>query len=317
MSTPFASSRTLRPGRPSPIPDVRLFHRRNTLLCTFEYCWAYIGWELRTATSFPEIRKALSAVPTEWHGDIELFLCEQIQPSTPEEINRKRRAVERLSQHRRDTIPELKSAAERLERVRGALQDNPNDPGLIALCRERGNTHTSLSRMLETLNEEIEKISEQLRQHGAYVAQSALLAFISSPRYTLTPLSTANAMAGVPFIAWRTSADRCEKEPASHGYQFRYENFLEIERALGLPLPLTPEEATDRVKAYLLLGRHQKNQAVPELREKWHLLRCAIASTPPDGRNVGSLPYRICAEYQRRSSSLSPRDQVMLEEERL
>jgi hypothetical protein len=289
------------------------------LLRTFEYCWADIGWELRTATSFPEIRKALSVVPTEWHGDIEQFLCEQLQPSTPEEINRKRRAAERLSQHRRDTIPELKNAAERLERVRGALQANPNDPGLIALCRERENTHISLSRMLETLNEEIEKVSEQIRQQGAYLAQSALLAFIGSPRYSLTPLSTANAMAGVPFIAWRTSADRCEKEPASHGYGFRYETFQEIERALGLPLPLTAGEAKDRVKAYLLLGRHQKKQAVPELREKWYLLRCAIASTQPDRRNIGSLPYRICAEYQRRSSSLSQLDQVMLEleEERL
>jgi hypothetical protein len=123
-------------------------------------------------------------------------------------------------------------------------------------------------------------------------------------------------MAGLPFISWRQSAIRCRRLDAGHRFPLQYEMFQEVARALATP-PKTAEQAIEQAKKYLLTSKRQSQLSIQWLRDKWYFFRVAIETAYADKTERAAMPFKVFAEYQRRTSSPSRVDQVMQEEERL
>jgi hypothetical protein len=155
-----------------------------------------------------------------------------------------------------------------------------------------------------------------VRRQEAHIAQSELLDFIGSKRYTLSPLSFANAMAGLPFISWRQSAARCRRIKAAQHFPLQYEMFQEVARALVSP-PKTVENAIEQAEKYLLTNKRQSQLSIQRLREEWYFFRVAIETAYANKTERTAMPFKVFAEYQRRTATRSRYDQVMQEEGRL
>jgi hypothetical protein len=223
---------------------------------------------------------------------------------------------ENLSHRVRVAMEDERCAKERLERALGALKDSGEEQ-LAQLVESRTKTHVAAVELVAGLKGKLEKCHDDLRSKEAYIAQSELLDFLCSGRYALTPLNVANAMAGLPFVAWRHSATRCGRTAANHGYGLYYEMFQHVAKALASP-PGTAEAATEQVKKYLQSKRRTGAYSIVKLvEEDSYLLRKSIEAVYAALVPKSALPYRVFAEYQRRSSTRSRYDLVMQEEERL
>ena len=314
---PFATHpESKKRGRPSEITDMTLFHRRDTLLGTFEFHWAEIAWELQRAGTLKSIRQALQPIPEPRRYEFEPFLYKPTKKAIFKELRELRRAKDGSSIEFRKALPEEQEAKRTLDNLLGALKEHIPDVRMKRLLESYQRRCVAAKARVEDLRTRIDAAENGLREHGAYVAQSELLDFMGSQRYTLSPLSFANAMAGLPFITWRQSASRCVKTKAGHAFLNIYEQFLDVERALIGP-PQTAKLAIEQAKAHLRKGKRQRKNSTKTLKEEWYYLRLAIASAYSRKPPKDAIPYRVFAEYRRRSSARSQLDQVMEKEERL
>jgi hypothetical protein len=103
------------------------------------------------------------------------------------------------------------AARNRLDKVEGALLDAAADEILQRACVKRKADYAAAAELLRHLQESMVELRKELRRREAHVSQAELLDFITGRRYTISPTSLANAMAGLPFIAWRHSAARCNE----------------------------------------------------------------------------------------------------------
>jgi hypothetical protein len=231
-----------------------------------------------------------------------------------EEARALRSRISGLEMLVRDALHEQQSAKERLDRA-VQIAANSEDEKIQKLCKERHNQHASRVLILEELERSVEEERHVLQRESAHLAQSALLNFIRSKRYTLSPLNFAQAMAGLPYISWRRSISRCKEHQIAHPYGFEFETFQEAGRALK-ELPKNVNEAFARVEAYLTSKRH-RNSATERLRRDWYYFREAIETVLSNRPLRSALPFAVFAEYQRRMSSQTTYDLEMAETDQL
>jgi hypothetical protein len=170
--------------------------------------------------------------------------------------------------------------------------------------------------LIRSLRAKLATVNLSIRAKGAYLSQAELLDFVRSKRYAITPLNLANAMAGVPFIAWRQSVLRCRnlKEKPLPG--LGYLTCKELTQALRT-VPRSAEVAASRVKTYLQDRKHGGRYEVRKLKDDWYYLRLSILTVSELEQPRASIPYRIHAEYRRRTAIRSPHDLAMEVDERL
>jgi hypothetical protein len=73
----------------------------------------------------------------------------------------------------------------------------------------------------------------------------------------------------------------------------------------------------EQVKAHLKKSKCRREYSVRTLIEEWYYLRVAIETAYSQKPPRGAVPFRVFAEYRRRSSGRSQLDQVMAKEEHL
>lgn len=216
----------------------------------------------------------------------------------------------------RNAIGEERREQERLDSALNALKNSGPDERLEQLSNKRKQDHASAVALIRELTRSHEEISEVLRGREAYICQFELLDFLTSQRYTLAPLSLANAMAGLPLIAWRQSIKRCAEKIQRNGGTLSYQIFEEVTRALAGP-PKTASRAVAQVRMHLVKKRRKPGPAILMLREDFYYLRASIEAIYLQRLPRNAIPFRVSAEYFRRSSLRSPYDQVIAEEDRL
>lgn len=300
-----------RRGRPLQITDSALESNRDHQHGNFDNGWGEVGWELSRAKTIESLRKALE--PLRDRPELALFVNEPKTPSTWKELREGRKDINQLLNRLRIAYQEVSSAWERLEKSRAALPGSGFDKLLKRMCEEREEDYSKALEYLQLLQKLLDERTGEQRSRESYISQSELLEFIISKRHKLTPLSISNAIAGLPFITCRQSTARCTKIPGAQG--LRYSMLQELTRALANS-PHAATEAVEQVKDYLLRIKGNEN-AVRKLRREWYYLRTAIEAVYSAKLPRGSLPFRVLAEYCRRSSTPSRYDQVMEEEVRL
>ena len=161
------------------------------------------------------------------------------------------------------------------------------------------------------MQDEDRLLSNRQADEQAYVAQTELLKFILSGRYSFTPLNLANAMAGLPYMQWRQSSKRCGKMECRIAMSSTYRLFKILYRASqGLP---SSQGLTNAVQN-LLQNSRKIDYVAAELRKNWYHLRAAIKTVTEKRHHPGSVPFRVLTEYQRRMRSRTSVD-LLLEEE--
>jgi hypothetical protein len=301
-------------GRPPLLEDVALMQRRADLLATFDFQWTDFAWKLQRADTTRAIRKAFQ--PIRKRSGIEPYICESPLNGTWTELRALRRKLNDHGQQLGFAQEEEGKAKNGLDQVEGALRDGGSDEALERVRDMRKAKHEVAARVLLDRQQSINRLRHELRDREASISQSELLDFIQSGRYRTTPISLANAMAGLPYIRWRQSATRCQALYPGATPGLGYQMYLEVTRFLAEP-PRNKADAVEQAKRQLLAKKNPLPHSVQEFRDKWYYLRLAIETVYDLGSPKAALPYKVCTEYRKRMSSPSRSDQVLAEEERL
>ncbi len=302
-------------GRPKSLPDGELWGGRSALLDMLQNFWAHIGWEVGRAKSVQQLRAAFLPIQ-DYSGRLQFFVRPSISKASTRMARLTQRNLGRLNSQVRLAYEQERELRERLDRARNALQQAKNQSEtaqIKSICQERDQALQAFSVNYEKLQQEERDSRDQMMNQWAYIAQSELLAFIHSHRYTVNPVNLANAMAGLPNMSWRQSTKRCQKFEEPLGPGFGYLTFKLIER-------VNNKSSRRDFLAVLeadLKKQPKRNFAAGEMKKNWYYLRHAIKEVLQQKMHPGKIPYRIVAEYQRKMSSRTAIDFVFEEEERL
>jgi len=221
-------------GRPQILSDEKLLNRRQKLFEIFEFRWVEFAWELQRAKSFQALRLALHPI-RDFTAFFETFTYEPAKETTWQDL----RALKRKWSGERSrlglAIQEEREEKKRLDRAEGALRDDGSDDKLEELCEQRKRRHAMAREHVAGLTERLEHINENIRRQEAFLAQSEFLDFLRSKRYAFNPLNIANAIAGLPYIGWRQSMTRCQKDKGVHPHGLNMQMFRRVALALANP----------------------------------------------------------------------------------
>ena len=279
------------------IDDGRLGSNRDAILNLLCPWWPDVGWQLTTARTREQLRRALQ--PATVHGNrqyIDRFLRATNVTADASEIRKKRDSVGPAVRAMHDAQAKRNKRMEECREIETAWsQARPDQLDFVRreFPRRRAACQDAQDQAFAAESKERTVENELLDMEAAY-AQDELLTFITKAKYALHPLNLASAMAGlpcaidVPFLGVWVSHARCSKLDCSEPYSFHYELFATIEsiwersKSSSLPafeffqqeikaLPKTvvtthPTMGTNRVDNYVRA----------KLRENWWYLQRAI-----------------------------------------
>jgi hypothetical protein len=308
-----------RAGRPKGIDDGYLRDTRDHLVWLLESTWGEVGWTLQTIKTAADVRRALQS----WEQQHSKYVVEALQrPSesaaTAKTLNSVRRRLADLNRSARGAYEFQQQRQESLARAERALaqQVSQDEKELIAAEREkRLQAFRSAEAEYLAVNNQRDSLEQQLRDGEAHFARTELVRFRKSRRYTLNPLNTANALAGLPFIGWRQSAKRCRKWECAMANGLTYGMFNIIRRIVN-SCP-SRNVLVRHAEQWLRSKRSSDPHAISQLRQNWYYLRRAIESVLKSKPHPRPLPYLISAEYLRKTTVRTAADLLFEEEERI
>ena len=225
-------------GRDRCIEDDRLWGTREHLVWLMEVSWDTMGHVLGTIESPDEVEPSLQA----WKGrSSEYVVNVLLRPSaihaTSKQLNGQRRALKVLNKKVRATYEFMEKCDESLERaMRIPTTHLPQSEQMFVddRIRERAAALAHAGWEYLALRDQREILEKLLNDGEAHFARTEFVTFCKSGRYSLTPLNTANALAGLPFIGWRQSAKRCKKwEKSAAAKGISYQVFETIRRIVS------------------------------------------------------------------------------------
>jgi hypothetical protein len=307
-------------GRPKDIADSDLLSARDDLYFILEQRCALVGWELQQACTVADVRAALEPLMTFGYRRLEIFKREhKTKRMTSAKLRSARLAIGDVHFKWRSAHEKLEASRQSAEHAREALKQaksTPDEYEISTLCEQCERELAEATAKQRECDLRLDALRDDLKLQEAHFAPSELLKFILSERGRLNPLNFANAMAGLPFIGWRQSHKRCKDHKPESSAGIVYQRFLIVDKVVAQPAA-SAEEVVQKMRAHLLDKATHKDFAYEELREYWHHLKCAIESVYAKRLQPGALPYRIFAEYQRRTGARSARDIFLEEKNRL
>ena len=225
-----------KPGRPQEISDVELQQALANLQFVLEQNWGLIGWELQQARTLADIRSALSLITGYNCPRLDVFRRSPTQRTTSTALRRLREefaaALEKVRQDY-TALRQCKESAERVSQAIANATDEESRRTVLALEPALAKKHAEAVAEWQASNLRIHELQEQLEQQEAHFAQSQLLDFLQSKRRRYTPLNLAMAMAGIPYLSARVSADRCTKLTPQVEPGHAYRMFQAVASVLG------------------------------------------------------------------------------------
>lgn len=308
-----------RAGRKPGIDDEYLQGTRDSLVWLLEFTWGEVGWNVQTIKTSADVRRAVQS--WEQHRDkyvVEALLRPSDHPATAKTLNAMRRRRARLNESARAAYEFQLQRKESLDRAERALAQSATQDEKELITAEREKRLLAF-RSAETeylaVNNRRDKLEQQIRDGEAHFARTEFARFCKSRRYTLNPLNTANALAGLPFIGWRQSAKRCKKWESANANGFTYQMFKIIGRIVN-SCPSRTGLVT-HAGQWLRSKRSSNPHVISQLRQNWYYLRRAIEAVLRSNPQPKALPYLISAEYLRKTSRRTAADLLFEEEERI
>ncbi len=309
-------------GRRSELSNPQLHNRRDQLVQIFEGAWGEIGWELqrcKKADDFILIFNPLAG-PGSWVRDVILIFCRpSSEPASAVALRKVRTERRALAEPFRTADEAKRRAEEQLQQVNWALAQAHRSLRRI-VKRERKKRRKEAwkaEQQYRAISDKERRSGVRLQNLEASFARQELFRFLKSRRYTLTPLSLANAAAGLPYMGWRQSMRRSSKTSSIIANGLAYQVFKAI-RYLAATARKKTENAlvTDfRAGIPLLPSRYQLPKA--ELAEKWLYVERAIRQAYRAKPHPRALPFEITKQYLKQIQSQSQVDMVLAEQAKL
>jgi hypothetical protein len=196
-----------------------------------ELCWHEFGLALQKARTASDLVKAFDLLRKyQWADNyLHFFSSEKtaVSSGSPYQMRRAMLELQRIREQAYDLQASCDEGMKIVAEAREAFsQAEKNRPEMITkVKRELISREKELESRRAKLAKTISKrasFEKKLNQEGAFVSQSELLSFLKSKRYAINPRNVANAIAGLPFLTWRQSLERCKKIkctlPESHEY---------------------------------------------------------------------------------------------------
>lgn len=327
-------------GRPPKISDEELIARRDLLAGLLSSRWAEFAWELLQARTADDVGKAFGLCADTFGQRRVLLWHQPLEASTVSEIAKTRSDLRTLSRELSQTRSQLRQTREQVKALEEASDDlsrriaearKDGDPRRLeeanrfeeAQSQVAGRLKQQLSRETETegkvaiLDQRQKHLASLLQDREAFFCQSEILRFLKAGKYHVTPVSLANACAGLPDIGWRQSFKRCQKVPDEGLPGMQYLVVQRIGEVLRRKHPNSTEEGEAVLREYVTHLPGEPEDIGDYLRENWWYLRTALQQEW-DLTRPRSLPFRIAAAF---SSAMfkpqSPYEKLLAEQERL
>ena len=148
----------------------------------------------------------------------------------------------------------------------------------------------------------------------ASFARHEIFRFLKSRRYALTPLSLANAAAGLPYMGWRHSMRRNAKVKSIAADGSAYEIFKAIRYIAATASKTTEKVFVTSVREGIPSLPSRYRNARNELAAKWLYLERAIRQSYRQRPHPKALPFEITKRYFIQIRSQSQVDRVLAEQ---
>ena len=191
-----------------------------------------------------------------------------------------------------------------------ALAEARNRPKIVEVVTAELNTRTvkleELKAKLRKMREKRESLEAELKSLEAHYAETQVFELIDKRAYSLTLETFANAIAGLPYIGWSRSRERCTKLPLGVAPDVFYCVFQAIcyilkeasdPLAENDPLQLFEKGISTLPKVKSKEIRSNCKFAHKYMRQKWIYLTKALEVTWNSEFDPEELPYRITAAF--------------------
>lgn len=308
-------------GFPTEIDDGRLWNVRQHLRWLLETTWDQVGCRLQTVRTMKDLRRVMK--PWEKRIDQEEHVVRALlrtseRPATSRLLYRQRKQLGQLHERYLSASGWVETCWQSLEKfmVIPAEQLSPAKQDVIRdSIYERTRTLAHAGEECIALGDQEKELDILIRDGEAYFARTEFFDFCRSKRYRLKPLEAANALAGLPFICWRRSAERCRKWKEDSG-GLSFEIFRILQRIVS-----ANARRSDLIKdadKFLESKRPPGAKfALADLRENRYYLRRSIRSVLEQGTRRSELAAAISREYWKRKSQPDAVDRAFAAEERI
>lgn len=217
---------------------------------------------------------------------VELNLLQAGLAKTEREYSEERRIVEQVRERLDKISPERRKA-------------------VAEILSQRNTLLAAMEADVLKVKSQRERVEKKLLDKEAYFCQVELLRFIREKRYGFNPLNLANAIAGLPDMAYRRSAVRCEKLPPwEPSLLYRVFEFVErtwrlrAPRNFSSPVELFRTAITKLPKTVLIrgVGRRQ-NHFRRYLEENWVYFKRAIEAGLRSKPHPHQFPYVVTQNF--------------------
>jgi hypothetical protein len=288
----------------------------------FEGTWGEIGLELERCKNADALIRIFDpvAVTGNWFRDaMKVFCHPSPEPGSGASLRKVRAEWRALAEPISGADKSNRRAEEQLREVNWALtQAHGRSLRIVKRARKKRRKEAwKAAQQYRTLDNIERRLKVRLRDLEASFARQEILRFLKSKRYTLTPLSLANATAGLAYMGWRQSMRRTAKAPCAIATGRMYQIFKAIRylasnanKKTENGLVITFEDSIPS-----LPSRYQLPKA--ELAEKWFYLERALRQAYRTKLHTKELPFEITKRYFKQLQSQSQVDMVLAEQGRL
>ena len=304
----------------SEISDPQLHNRRDQLVQAFEGYWGEIGRELENCAEPKDLIQILAPLKETYIHDLVALIGRSSSDSGKTTEVRKIRAMrKKIVSPRYAAEQSYRQDIDDLQRVSSALQQAVRSSHRIAKAelkkRRRGIAKSAYRyRQLSKTERELEL---QLQHMEASFTREQIFLFLESDRYELTPLSLANATAGLPFMGWRRSMNRCRpcESKMANGLSFQ------VFKAIRYLMKTTFEKNAKGLVSYFrdsvptLPSRHRL--AKEQLASNWWYLERSIRQALRNKIDFEDLHFEIFKYYARQIRHQSQVDRISAEHAKL
>jgi len=169
------------------------------------------------------------------------------------------------------------------------------------------------------------KLTEELRNKEAGLAQAELLDYITKKKYARDPLGLANAMAGLPDLGWPQSHERCSKMTCSQWPAFQFQ-IVEIIATIWnrrgsypeLPTVQLFRQEIDTLSTTVIASYQpfpdrpaikRENPLRAHLADNWRSLRLALEEVVGLETDLDRMPFLITSRFTKNlGKPLTPQD---------
>jgi hypothetical protein len=299
----------------------QLWRDRNDLVGHLENNWHDVGGRLAS------IKKPSDVV------DVFTLLAKNNPPYVIQVILRptSKTANGALVQKMRTLVGDLNairmSAWAHIEKCRGAFEAAENvgkralsddDRILVEEAKaKRANELAKAAKELALAERKQDEAQKLLEAGETYFARKEVIDFCRSRRYMLTPINTANALAGLPWIGWRRSIALCQNEKPLGANGGRIQVFNSIQRIVRSCVRRS--QLAEHAELWLRRDTVVASEAygVSELRNDWSYFRRAIKNVLEAKVRSRDLHFTVAQEYWKRKENASPVERLLAEDDRV